>query len=1153
MKKILFLFIAILISITVDAQKWYVATTGNDASGNGTALRPWKTVKHAADTITTANGFTTDTIFIMAGVYNESTNQIIKSPGISLLGEMTASDTTHIILSYTNVSEFQGAIHCASTSGISTDDNSSISYLKITGNNTTSYQAIYIGYRSKIKIHHCVIEDFFSCGIKMNASMTSYPNLYLTGIEIHDNVINNCAGWNVLGGYDPDAGQASIILRGTDGIKIYNNSFDNRERPTGENGETIGLYRNKNHQIYNNTFYRNDHEVTSGGTRRWNFFVEEWNYRGNGQFYNNTLYGLAQFSIGGDDNQIVSGCSYGYKIYNNRFLNTTNGNKFNNGTEVTLFAICVEGGGHNLVEVSRNYIQRYAVGVEISTPTSDPAGYWKESWIMENVKVQYNIIENVGYADNQYGALAIWLINETMVSPYYNTFNNILIANNVLTGNNGGTYRGYTGVYANINGTWTGLDIKNNIITGFSARGIYIYEHSTDGLDLSNSNATYNLMYDNTSSNLVYIESTINQTNVDITTGNLTSDPLFVGTGTPPADYKLQSTSPARDAGISVGLTSDYGGYSVPVGIAPDIGAWEYGADITPPNWTPQGIGWDRMYQKLNFRDSINFTRGFMIAGVPISASGSGLEILGGLTASVDDLNATAGATGNFQGQINSIVASTVDDSKADTSLSNLSSVAINTHLLPDTAGTINLGSGAKPFGKIFGGSTIVSDLSIGDSTSNTIAKFDSVAVFNDKLYAFIAGDTVGWGVLTADSEDITDHVIMLTDTIHTNGKHILYTQWQVDSIFAGFTSGFDSVYIYAKVDSLINVVGEQQSQIDLLWAAIDSLGLGDFNPPSFLSAEVGTFNDSILVVILNDTDVQQDSIPAVGAFTVKENGSAMGIEEIDIGNDTVYISLDALAIEGYTYTVSYNKDFDYPQLQDSSENITPSWTNRTVTNNVFDAFPSIVSVTETLTNSTDRTSHPITMPETVEEGDLLLVFFASDAAGEVTYSIDTDNSDAGWTLESYTATNTVGAIVLWKVADADGDTLTITTSQSQISVAQTYRITNFDPVDPIQAVHYNGVGNQYPDPPAATGDYGADDYLWIVSYGADSYTSYATAAPTDFTGLDVTYIEEGGACSVNTAWRKHNVNGAYDPGTFTANTTNEEWVSNTVIVNPIQ
>lgn len=737
MKKILFFIIAVVVSVQVNATRKYVATTGSNAA-DGSIGTPWQTVAYAC-----TQAVSGDTIMIAAGAYNEGTNLMNKPVGVSIMGVMSGSDTTHIISTNQSTSEYEAAITCKSTTGISTYDNSSISYIKLTGSNLTAFQAIYIGYRSGIKIHNCVIKDFYTSGIGINGSMTSYPNLYLTGIEIYNNVIKNCAGWATLGGV-PDANGSSIRIRGTDGIKIHDNLLDNRSRPTGENGETISLYRNKNHQIYNNTFYRNNHEVTSGGTRRWNFFVEEWNYRGNGQFYNNTLYGLAQFSIGGDDNLITSGCSYGYKIYGNQFLNPANGNKFNNGTEVTLFAICVEGGGHNLVEVYKNYIQRYGVGVEISTPTSDPAGFWKESWIMENVKVHYNIIENIGYADNQYGALAIWLINETMVSPYYNTFNNILIANNVITGDNGGTYRGYAGIYVNINGNWTGLNIHNNIATGFSQRGIYIYEHSTDGLNLSNSNATYNVMYNNTTSNLVYIENTINQTNVDVTSGNLTSDPLFVGGS--PYSYKLTASSPAKDAGISVGLTSDYGGYSVPVGSAPDIGAWEYGADVTPPNWYPQGIGWDPMYQKHNFRDSVNFTRGFMIAGVPISASGSGLEILGGLTATVNDLNNTSGSTGNLQGQINTKL-----------NISDTASMLSNYPIKPEVSGEINDTIEARLAAASVG--LVVQDYEGGSTGNDYYMTPDQVRSYivssggglNGQILKFIVGTTSG-APTTADS-----------------------------------------------------------------------------------------------------------------------------------------------------------------------------------------------------------------------------------------------------------------------------------------------------------------------------------------------------------------------------------------------------------------
>ena len=52
-------------------------------------------------------------------------------------------------------------------------------------------------------------------------------------------------------------------------------------------------------------------------------------------------------------------------------------------------------------------------------------------------------------------------------------------------------------------------------------------------------------------------------------------DPQFVSTVTP--DFSLQSSSPAINAGSSVGLTTDYAGRAVPVGAAPDIGAYEYG------------------------------------------------------------------------------------------------------------------------------------------------------------------------------------------------------------------------------------------------------------------------------------------------------------------------------------------------------------------------------------------------------------------------------------------------------------------------------------------------------------------------------------------------------------------------------------------------
>jgi hypothetical protein len=50
-------------------------------------------------------------------------------------------------------------------------------------------------------------------------------------------------------------------------------------------------------------------------------------------------------------------------------------------------------------------------------------------------------------------------------------------------------------------------------------------------------------------------------------------DPKFVATDT---DFHLQSSSPAKDAGIDVGVTFDFDGLPRPYGTKYDIGAYEY-------------------------------------------------------------------------------------------------------------------------------------------------------------------------------------------------------------------------------------------------------------------------------------------------------------------------------------------------------------------------------------------------------------------------------------------------------------------------------------------------------------------------------------------------------------------------------------------------
>jgi hypothetical protein len=63
------------------------------------------------------------------------------------------------------------------------------------------------------------------------------------------------------------------------------------------------------------------------------------------------------------------------------------------------------------------------------------------------------------------------------------------------------------------------------------------------------------------------------------------SDPKFVNLGG--EDFHLQAGSPAINKGVNLGYTKDYEDHAVPIGAAPDIGAYEYGQTVPDATSTP--------------------------------------------------------------------------------------------------------------------------------------------------------------------------------------------------------------------------------------------------------------------------------------------------------------------------------------------------------------------------------------------------------------------------------------------------------------------------------------------------------------------------------------------------------------------------------------
>lgn len=536
---------------------YWVAETGSDASGDGSYNNPWAHVSYACTQVSSG-----DTVYVKAGTINESA-QIVKPVGVSIIGQ--GQGVTIIKSTFNHGSALQAAIQCASTAGTSVDDNSSISHITLDGSNWTGDRAIYIGYRNNITIHDCTIVNFAESAILYYGSATSYPNLYLTGHKVYDCTITDCAAGT--SGYD-----GSFRIIGVDGLEIYNCKLNNTGRAAGSNLHQFAPRRCRRLNIHHNELWKNNSEITSDGSYVWNFFLEEWDYKGGSQYHHNVHHGLAKWSIGGEFNEMTDGTTFGYKVYNNTFLNSNNGNRNVNGNEETLNCLTVEGDQHREVYIYNNYIERYAIGVALSTPSSG-TGYWHHNWEWDGIYVHNNVIVKCGYADFQYGAIGIWWVNETDDPEYTATYENIGIYNNTITGTNEGSYRGYHGIGVFANGIVNNVNIRNNIIYDFQWYGIMFSEHLNDSLVLTNLNITHNNIYDCYNSNAIYLEpegAGRDYTNIDITTGHITSNPLFVSA----TDLRLQSGSPCINAGIDVGLLSDYIGNPI-IGL-PDIGAYEY-------------------------------------------------------------------------------------------------------------------------------------------------------------------------------------------------------------------------------------------------------------------------------------------------------------------------------------------------------------------------------------------------------------------------------------------------------------------------------------------------------------------------------------------------------------------------------------------------
>lgn len=188
------------------------------------------------------------------------------------------------------------------------------------------------------------------------------------------------------------------------------------------------------------------------------------------------------------------------------------------------------------------------------------------------------------------------------------------------------------------------------------------------------------------------------------------------------------------------------------------------------------------------------------------------------------------------------------------------------------------------------------------------------------------------------------------------------------------------------------------------------------------------------------------------------------------------------------------------------------------------------VEATATFENSTQATSHDVTLPSTIEAGNLL-VMIARLNTGTV-------GAPPGWSVLGddglLGATSTGSQAVFTKIATgSEGATANVSASGAAGCVAITYEISGWSDVVAL-------VADATEDPPNLAPWFGAQDTLWIANMASLRTNDWSvSAAPTNYSNLLEAANPSVSASSVGMVSAERTLNAASEnPGTFTISGT---------------
>lgn len=308
-----------------------------------------------------------------------------------------------------------------------------------------------------------------------------------------------------------------------------------------------------------------------------------------------------------------------------------------------------------------------------------------------------------------------------------------------------------------------------------------------------------------------------------------------------------------------------------------------------------------------------------------------------------------------------------------------------------------------------------------------------------------------------------------------------------------------------------------------------------DTTPPTVSSAAINTAGTA-LTITLNEATTRSSTNPTVSL----SGGAATATYASGSGTTALVFTLSRTVAGDESGTVSATLGSN--AWEDAAGNDVATFGPVAITNASTYPFPTVVSVTETV-SSTNSTTHNVLMPPTVAANQGLIVIGVSD--GNPTWT-----TPSGWTLLSAgTPSGTAVNVAAWKklaTGSEDGTSVDFATSTSERCAFQVYLVDDWaDDITAITAGTAATGTSTAPNPPSVSAAAAGNSNLYIAVEGHDD-TGATSGYPSSY-GSAVSSASSGTGSVVLTTARRLLASDSDDPGVFAI--SSQEWVAQTIVV----